>query len=492
MNIILALDLGTTLIKALAYTEKGKLLQSASEKYPLINVGRNEIEQDPQLFWEIVSSLIQKIAAGLKNDAAHIQAIGLSSQGISIIPVDEQYTPLYNMLSWLDSRAVGEVEKINSRYSTKDLFHITGKKLNEFYSLPKILWLKNHIPSVFAQTHRVLLPLDYIYHRLTGVSVIDHTMAGGTMLYDVNKRGWSDELYKAFGLKHGLLSEIGNAGEPRHPVLPSVAEELGLHNNVSVVLGAQDQKCASIGAGIDDSTAVISMGTCTAVLATSSTAVFDDKMRIPIFSFIDNEYILESVISTTGIVLEWVRDNFFKHTGFDKLDDMADLVEPGSGGLFFYPHFEGAGTPYLHPKVRGFMYGLALSTRKEDIIRSLLEGVAFQIRGNIEIIEEICGKRISCVKILGGGAKSDLWSSIIAAVLDREVIRFASSEIAARGAAILAGVGSGLFRDCVQGYESMKDETTTFKPDPRLVNIYNSTYSKYLYIEEKMIHEANR
>lgn len=131
---------------------------------------------------------------------------------------------------------------------------------------------------------------------------------------------------------------------------------------------------------------------------------------------------------------------------------------------------------------------MTLSTGREDIVRSLLEGVAFQIRGNIEVNEEICGKHITTVKILGGGAKSDIWCSIIAAVLKREVIRFESSEIAARGAAILAGVGSGLFRDCKHGYESMKDETTTFKPDAQLVHFYNSIYSKYISIEEKLIH----
>jgi sugar (pentulose or hexulose) kinase len=488
MKIILALDLGTTLIKALAYTEKGELLQSVSEKYPLIKVGKNEIEQDPLLFWDIVTTLIRKIIAKLKPDAAKIYTIGLSSQGISIVPVDEKYSPLYNMLSWLDSRAVGEVREIEGRYSPKELFHITGKKLNEFYSLPKILWMKNHRSSVFAQTSRVLLPLDYIYYKFTGVSVMDHTMAGGTMLYDVKTRSWSEELFESFGLKSGLLSEIGNAGGLQHLILPPVAEELDLPSSVSVVLGAQDQKCASIGAGIDDSTAVISMGTCTAVLVTSKKPVFDEKLRIPLFSFMDNQYILESVIGTTGIVLEWLRDNFFRDSGFDQLDDMADRVEPGSRGLFFYPHFEGAGTPYLHPKVRGFLYGMTLSTGREDIVRSLLEGVAFQIRGNIEVIEEICGKRVTRVKILGGGAKSDLWCSIISAALNREVIRFESSEIAARGAAILAGVGSGLFRNCEDGYESMKDETTAFKPDTPLVHLYNSLYSKYISIEEKLIH----
>ena len=487
MNIILALDLGTTLIKALAYTENGRLLHSACENYPLIHVGSNEVEQDARLLWGITSSLIKKTTAALKNDAVHIKVIGLSSQGISIIPVDKQYTPLYNMISWLDCRAVNELEYITNFYSTEQLFHITGKKLNRFYSLPKILWLRSHKPSVFSRTHRMMLPMDFVYHRLTGVSVIDHTMACGTMLYDVNTRGWSHKLYKVLGLQQDLLSKIADAGEFKSTIIPAVADELGLPHNVSVVLGAQDQKCAALGAGIDETTAVVSMGTCTAILAASSSAVFDRKMRIPLFSFISGGYILESVISTTGAVLEWVRDNLFQNTDFDKLDDMARQVVPGSGGLYFYPHFEGAGTPYLHPEIRGFIYGLTLSTRKEHILRSLLEGIAFQIRGNMEVIDEICGRKIPCIKILGGGAKSDLLCSIIAAVLDREVIRYASSEIAALGAAILAGVGAGMFQDCRQGYERMKGETTTFKPDKRLVNKYKSFYVQYLNVEKKIV-----
>jgi sugar (pentulose or hexulose) kinase len=487
MNVIISIDIGTTLIKCCAYTTNGTLLSSESESFPLIHVNANEIEQDPVLFWNIVSSLIRKITAELNEDAARIHAIGLSSQGVSIIPVDKQYNPLHNMLSWLDSRAVDEVNEIKISYTVEELFHITGKKLNAFYSLPKILWLKNNKPEVFAETHRVLLPLDYIYHKLTGAAVIDHTMAGGTMLYDVQSRAWSEELFTKFYLQQDLLSDIENAGKTRHSITPSAAEALGLPQGVSVVLGAQDQKCACIGAGINSTTAVVSTGTCTAVLATSKQAVFDEKMRIPLFSFVDGAYILESVISTTGVVLEWVRDNLFKDMGFDKLDAMASHIEPGSGGLFFYPHFEGAGTPYLQPAVRGCMYGLSLSTRKDQIVRSLLEGIAFQIRSNIDVIGEIRGSSISTVKILGGGSKSDLWCSIIADVLDREVVRFASSEIAARGAAILAGVGSGMFKNCTHGYDCMKDETDVFKPSRKLSALYTSLYAKYLSLEQKLI-----
>jgi sugar (pentulose or hexulose) kinase len=270
-DILLALDLGTTLIKALAYTGKGELLQSASNRFPLINAGTDGIEQDPKQFWDILSSLIRGITEKLGGDASRIQAVGLSSQGISVLPGDEGYAPLHNMLSWLDSRAVGEVEEIEGLYSRERLFRLTGKKLNALCSLPKILWIRNHRPDVFSRTARVLLPLDYIYHRLTGVPVTDHTMAGGTMLYDVNTRTWSDELFGAF----------------------------------------------------------------------------------------------------------------------DLLDELAEGVQPGSGRLLFYPRFK--------------------------------------------------------------------------------------------------GVGTGLFRNCRYGYECMKDKTTMFEPDTRLVDRYDSLYARYVGIEQKLI-----
>ena len=315
MRTILAIDLGTTLIKAVLFDESGKIIKSACQKLPLINIGKNGIGQDPFLLWETVKTLVKKISKDTAADAEGIRTIGFSSQGLSIIPVDMNYKPLCNMISWLDIRAVREVREIEKKFTARDIFHITGKKLHESYSLPKILWLRNNEPEVYCRTNKIQLPMDYIFYKLTGEAVIDHTMAGGTMLYDVVYRRWSKEILCAFNIRPDILPSIKDAGSYRAPLIRNTAEELGLSKDVSVVTGAQDQKCAVIGAGIDENTAVISIGTCSAVIAEFPAPVFDEKLRIPLFSFLKKDsYVLEAVVSTTGIFKDFT-DGYKKTRG---------------------------------------------------------------------------------------------------------------------------------------------------------------------------------
>jgi len=488
MKTIIAIDLGTTLIKTTLLDEDGNILKSNSREYPLINKSENEIEQDPFLLWEIVTSMLQSLIRTSGIDTNCVKAIGLSSQGISIIPVDTDYTPLYNMISWLDGRASYEINVIKTEFCEEELYSLTGKRLNTFYSLPKILWIKNNKPDIYKEIHKILLPMDYIFFKLTGRAITDHTMAGGTMIYNVRSRGWSNEIANRLDIAASIFPEIQDAGRFFLYLSEEVANYLGLPKEVKVVLGAQDQKCAAIGAGIDEESAVISMGTCSAILVKTCQPYFDKYMRIPVFSFLcKNSYLLEGVVSTTGVVFEWLRMIFHNKESFKKLTEYAEKSPPGSNKLFFYPHFEGAGTPHYRQDIRGFIYGLNLSTSKEDIIRSLLEGVAFQVRQNIAIMEEIMGSKVDNIKIIGGGAKSDLWCSIIADVLGKKVIRFESSEVASRGAAIMAGVGSGIFESFRDGYQRMKGTSKSFFPDKKRAGIYNQIYKEYMRIESTII-----
>lgn len=491
MRKILAIDLGTTIIKAVLFDENGVILDNRKTKFSLIDKSNDEIEQKPALLWIIVKKIIKKIITDTGIDNCNLQAIGLSSQGISIIPVDKNYSCLYNMISWLDTRAANEVKEIKARFSEKDLFHITGKRLTPFYSLPKILWLKKNEPELFNQIYKILLPLDYIFFKLTGEVFTDHTMAGGTMLYDITERNWSKQILSAFNIKSNILPKIENAGEFSLPISGNVASELDLQKNTQVVLGAQDQKCAAIGAGIDEDTAVISMGTCTAILAECDRPFFDEQMRIPLFSFIKkNRYVLEAVINTTGIVFEWIKKTFFKNKSFDELTALAQKSPTGCKGLFFYPHLEGAGTPHLGKNIKGFLYGLSLSIEKNDIIRSLMEGVAFQIRENINVIEEIRDKEIKKVKLIGGCAKSDFWCSIISDVLNREVMKFESSEVASKGAAIIAGVESEIFKDFNEGFKKMVGKKNNFYPNKNNSLKYDKIFNDYIYKENLLFSRA--
>ena len=488
MNTILVIDIGTTLIKGVLFDEKGNILCMENVHYPLINLGENRIEQDPEFLWENVKSIIKKIVLSVDKKKQKIKAISLSSQGISIVPINKNGKYLYNMISWLDGRATKEVEEINKKFSKKDLFLITGKRLNAFYSLPKILWLKRNKKEVFANIYKILLPHDFVFFKLTGKPCTDHTMAAGTMLYDVSKRDWSKKLLDSFEISKDIMPDIYDAGKFASPVLKNLAEELNLDEKVKIVIGAQDQKCAAIGAGIKESTAIVSMGTCSAILVETMKPVFDPEMRIPIFSFVKKDsFVLEAVISTTGAVLDWMKNNIFDGLDYDEIINSAKKSTLGSNGIFYYPHFEGAGTPYLVDSVKGFIYGLSLSTKKEDILRAFFEGTGFQIRNNIEIIEKITKKKLAYLKIMGGGAKSDFWCDVIADIVGKRIYRYQFPEIASRGAAILGGIGSGIFSSIQDGYQKMNKEEEEIKPNKSNFQIYNEFYMKYLDIEKKFL-----
>jgi xylulokinase len=252
------------------------------------------------------------------------------------------------------------------------------------------------------------------------------------------------------------------------------------------VLGAQDQKCSAIGAGITDGIAAVSLGTATAISTLCNKPVLDEKLRIPCFSFDRTEWILESVISTSGVSLKWLKSNLFKELSYGELDRMAEKSNPGANGIFFYPHMEGASSPYWKSEEKGFLYGLSLSTNENDIIRAFLEGIAFQIKINLDIHEEL-NQSISEVRIYGGGANSDLWCSIIADITGKTVSLLYTPEIANLGAAILAGTGTGIYTNYFDALSKIGLIKKKYNPLKENVDTYNRIYSRYVQIQNKII-----
>ena len=471
MAYVLAIDFGTSGCRSAIYDENLQMLYAAIAEYPLIVLSEKEIEQDADLWWQRALETMEKALTEGPVSPSQIKAISISSQGIATVPIDEKGNTLDNAISWLDGRAEDEVAMLEDRYGLEALYSRTGKRLSPPYTLSKLIWFKNHRREIYDRAWKILLPMDFIQYRLSGKCVTDHTMAGGTMFYDIAGQKWDEALLEENGLDIEKLSEIAWAGEIIGKILPEVAQKLGLSEDVLIVNGAQDQKCAALGAGAAEDVAAISLGTASVIAQLSHVPVQDPQMRIPFFSYVrENVWDIEGVISTAGSAYSWFCKEFGGGKTFDELNALAEQV-PLPNAAMFYPYLAGACAPHWGDPT-GCFIGLSLNTGLGHAARAVMEGVAYCIRSNLEVMAVSCGKAKQ-LRLCGGGSKSDLWCQIIADVTGIPVARLSSSETALAGAAKLA------FAALQIQVPDALPVVREFTPDPETSLIYERSYQKY-------------
>ncbi len=481
---LLGIDLGTTGCKAALYTPDGTLLGSAYLEYGLSQPAPGHAEQDAEEWWALTCRAIREALATASVSGERVAALSVSSQGISFVPIDADGQPLGPAITWLDTRASAEAAAITARYSLPTLYRLTGKRASAVYVLPKLLWLRQHCPDLYREAAAFLLAHDFLVRRFSGRLVTDHSLAGGTLLYDVTRLAWSDELLAAFDLSPARLPTVRWAGTPVGPILPHVADRLGLGHEALVIVGGQDQKCAALGARIRPGVATVSLGTATAISVLADHPAFEREARIPLFPFVVPGYWdLEGVVGTAGAALKWLRGTLFPHMSYDALTALAASSPPGANGVRFYPHLAGATSPHWQPDAHGAYLGLQLATGAGDIVRALLEGVAFQIRTNLAIMEETAGE-VEALVLFGGGARSALWREIIAAVTGKPVALALTPDIAGWGAALLAGVGAGLIEHRLS--RTAARSGVPFQASSAAIKQYDGLYSVYRQ-EERML-----
>lgn len=487
MGLLLGIDLGTTGCKAVVYDASGALLGESYLEYGLIALSPTMIEQDPQAWWDLTCQAISLALDAADAERSAVRGLAVSSQGISFVLLDAHGRVLGNAINWLDSRAEVETAAILERYSEAELFAVTGKRASPFYVLPKLLWVRKNRPEQWRQTQRVLMGHDYLVYRFCGEQVTDHSMAGGTLLYDLKALDWSDELLDAFQIPRQVLPPIRWSGTPVGTLRQEVATQLGLRTDVVVSVGGQDQKCAALGAGIQDGVTTLSLGTATAVMQVMDRPLTDAQMRVPTFAFVvPNRWVLEGVISTGAGSLRWYRDTLCQGTPYVRLDEEAAGMPRGSDGVLFYPHLSGAGSPHWKSLARATFHGMSLATSRAHLTRAVLEGVAYQIRENLAATEQVAGPVQQAI-VFGGGARSALWRAIIGDVIDRPIAWARSVESANLAASMLAGLGCGLFSNLEQARTTMVGVLTRREPEPQGVRAYAELYARYARVEQDLL-----
>lgn len=488
---IAALDLGTTGCRTFIFDIAGTILASDYQEWESFYPSPSFVEQDANIWWQSLKKTIEGAIKKSGIDNSEIVSLSVTNQRETIVPVDKDGIPLHNALVWQDRRTIDQVEYIKNKIGVDKIYKITGLTIDPYFSATKILWFKDNKPDIYQNTHKFLLVSDFIIHKLTGKFVTDHSNASRTMLFDINKLKYSEDIASELEID---LDKMPKAVESGVEVGEIISEETFFDKKTLVITGAGDQQAAALGVGVvSPGRTKLTTGTGSFLLAYLEKPNFDPKKRVLCSCHaIPKHWVQEASIFTTGAFLRWFRDELAQkecmiaeeqnQDPYNIITDKAEESPIGANGLIVIPHLVGAGAPHWNPLARGIIFGLALGHKRRDIARAILEGVAFEIKKNIEVFKEL-GIDIKELRLTGGGSRSNLWNQIYADVLGVSCVRNIVEEATSLGAAILAASGAGIFPDIVKAAESICKVDKRWIPDTQNTEKYDKIYnfSVYLY-----------
>jgi xylulokinase len=414
-----------------------------------------------------------------------IAALGLDAQVDGVVAIDKSGQPLYPAIIWMDRRAVAECEAASQKISQKKIFEVTGLNLDATHVAPKMRWLANQEPRLFERATSLLLPASYVAFALTGELGVDYSNASSTMLMDVRKRAWSQQMCDAFDIPMDLLAPIYPATHVLGTLKPEIADLLGLSTSTSVILGSGDEHAACLGAGVTKPGLVCDIaGTAEPVCASSSRALFDESGLVETHCHADPDlWLLENPGFVSGANYRWFRDQFSqdilqKENAYALLDNEAETVPPGSEGLIMLPCLMGAMAPTWNAIARGAFMGFTLAHGHAHFARAILEASAYAIRDITDQMQQM-GLSLQEIRTVGGGARSSLWRQIKADVTGLPVSLTDTTETTALGAGILALTGSGLIDSLDEAVRRTTNVVETREPNPETRKIYEEYYQLY-------------
>jgi len=463
---LVGLDVGTSAVKGLAIDEHGTVLARAQASYPLSTPRSGWAEQDPERWWEATQSVLAELA----QPTGRPEGIGLSGQMHGLVALDRRDRVLRPAILWNDQRTARECAEIESALGLERLIALTGNRALPGFTAPKLLWLRRHEPDTYAAIAQVMLPKDYVRLRLCGARCTDVSDASGTLLLDVAARRWSDQVLEALELPASWLP----------PVLESVDEAGRCADGVAVAAGAGDQAAGALGVGVDRPGPLsVVLGTSGVVFCALPAFAADPEGRLHAFCHaVPATWHAMGVMLSAAGSLQWLRSAAAPDLGYEQLVNEAEAWPAGTEGLMFAPYLAGERTPHADPDARGAFVGLSVRHDRGALARAVLEGVAFGLRDSLDLIAAL-GERPSLGRVSGGGARSELWLRIVASALEIPLQRVAVDEGAAFGAAILAGVAAGVWRDVREGVAATVKAGRTIEPVPAWVEVYREQRERY-------------
>jgi xylulokinase len=482
MKYLLAHDLGTSGNKATLFSDNGEMVTSRTISYETNYFNRVWAEQNPDDWWNAVCGSTQQLLAESRVDPGEIAVVALSGQMMGSTCVDRQGNPLRPSIIYCDQRSEKEAADILARVSMEEAYRIIGHRVAAVYSLPKLMWVKNNQPEIYRQTYKTLCAKDYVNFKLTGDFATDFSDASGTNAYDINVMQWSDTMIEAAGVERSMFPDAFDSTKVLGEITDEAAAVTGLKKGTPICIGGGDGSCAGVGVGcIKPGTAYNYLGSSSWVALTVKEPIVDPLMRTMNWAHVVPGYLHPSgSVQTAGSAFHWLKEQICTSeseralaAGTNPYQLMNDLIAesvPGANGVLFLPYLLGERSPRWNPDSRGAFIGVTLATKRCDVVRSVMEGITY----NLGIIVDIFRSHVpvDSITVIGGGAKSRLWLQMMADIFDVEIRRpNFLEEATSMGAAVVGGVGTGLFRD-FDVIENFLRVEEIVQPNPENQNAY--------------------
>ena len=490
MEFLLGIDIGTSGTKTVIFDKEANTISSKTCEYALYQENNGWAEQDPLDWWKAAAEGIRHVIRDSKVNPADIKGIGLSGQMHGLVMLDKNGEPLRKSIIWCDQRTGKEVEDMNRLLTPEKLIDITANPALTGFTASKILWVKKNEPDLYKQCAHILLPKDYIRYKLTGEFATEVSDASGMQLMDITKREWSDEVLDTLEIERGLLGKMYESPDVTGEVHKGAAGETGLTAGTIVVGGAGDNPAAASGTGIvSEGSAFTTIGTSGVVYAISDKVAIDKKGRVhTLCASVPGKWTVMSCTQGAGLSLQWLRNNICteevirakekKVDPYEIMTSLAAEVQIGADKLVYLPYLMGERSPHPDPDCRGVFFGLSAIHERKHLIRAVLEGVAYSQLECVDVFREM-GVDINDMMICGGGARSDLWRQMFADLYQCPVSTIETDQGGALGAAILAGVGSGVYQDLDKTCKELIRKKSTHQPIAENSDQYQKYYTLY-------------
>lgn len=484
MPYLMGIDISTTGAKALVIGENGEVVGAAKSPLSLSTPQPLWSEQDPAGWWQGVVESIGRVLENTALAGEEIAAIGLTGQMHGLTLLDEAGEVLRPAILWNDQRTGRQCDEIRQRLGQARLIEITGNDALTGFTAPKILWVREHEPQIFAKVRHVLLPKDYVRFKLTGEYATDRAGGSGTILFNLKKRNWSARVLEALQIPAEWLPATHEGTAVTGTITAETAAVTGLKAGTPVVGGGGDQAAQAVGVGaVQPGIVALTLGTSGVVFATSNQPFIEPDGRLHAFCHaVPNRWHLMGVMLSAAGSMRWYHDLFAPDVSYDQLMAQAVEIAPGSEGLLFLPYLTGERTPHPDPLARGAFAGITVRHDQRHFVRAILEGVAFGLLDNFELIESVGVAEIRQVRVSGGGARSKVWRQILADVMNVELVTVNTAEGAAYGAALLAGVGAGVWPNVDSACRETIAITGTISPRPEIAAQYEPVYELYRHL----------
>ena len=492
---LLGIDLGTSSVKAVVIDDTGRLLSTGNREYAILSPQPGRAEQSTDDWW---SSTVTAVREAIGDRGRSVRAIGLSGQMHGTVLVDGSNKSIGPAIIWADQRSIAEVEEFTALVGKEMLANTAGTAPAAGFMGPTLLWIRRHTPDILEQSRYCMLPKDYLRLRLTGECATECSDASSTALFDVPKRSWSSELINKVGLPENLFPQVLEPADIAGKLQNDSARELGLSAGIPVAAGCADQAAQAVGSGlIEPGNGSVTVGSGGQIFIPVEQPVRNEKLNLHVFCHAPtNRWYIMGAILCAGLSLRWFRDLLDlsrESDAYDRLSALAGDVAPGSEGILFLPYLAGERSPLMDPRARGCFIGLTLRHGPGHVARAIMEGVACALKQVLQTIEDL-SVPVGALLAAGNGLESPIWRQIVVDVLNRPLALAREGEQAGRGAAMIAGIGAGIYRDYVDIKRLISTPQDVTEPIPAYRTLYDTQYKRFsgLYpLLKTVLHDLN-